>query len=66
MALTYEQTVAIEELKQDHKVKLLILTEKGAAQEQLWAMTRLEKQLEIAKAMPTHVIKVPSGCVTSE
>ena len=53
MALTFAETKEIEELKQDHKVKLIAITLNATKEEHALKMNRLEKQLEIAKATST-------------
>jgi len=50
MALTFIETKELEELKQDHKVKLIALTSNEARADHNMQMIRLSKQLEIAKA----------------
>ena len=50
MALDFEQTKEIEELKQGHKKELLKEQETQAVAEHGRKMRRLEKLLEIAKA----------------
>lgn len=48
MAMTFEQAKELEEIKQDHRVKLLALQQKTHAQDHAWEMERLEMQLKIA------------------
>lgn len=50
MAMDFKETKELEELKQKHKVELLVLNRELAKEEHEMKMARLEKLLAIAQA----------------